>query len=221
MSFCVFSVCEEQNIVLICFAGSKLKIDCMLELYHWVYLPDFCVTSGISHPRYGDDDNGRSCSFTGPFLWLPLSITEAATGFAGLCLSVSRQMKSSSPCVGRRSAAFFPCSFFAFRRNTATALGSEPVGHRRRCLAVRAAFAPQTAVPYLLQGKGGRPYGSILWSRFSRWVPVGPCWPSSKYRHILLGVCYFLQSKCFWRTDRIKPIFHPGYRCFISLDIHC
>lgn len=120
-------------------------------------------------PSY-DDNNGRSRGFIGPFLWLPLSIAEAATGFGWIASVRLRQMKSSSPCVGRRSAAFFPRSFLAFHRNTATALGFEPAGHRRRCLAVRAAFAPQTAVPYLLQGKGGRPYGGILWSRFSRWA---------------------------------------------------
>lgn len=35
MLFCVFLLCEGQNIVLICFAGSRLKIDSMLVLYHF------------------------------------------------------------------------------------------------------------------------------------------------------------------------------------------
>lgn len=142
-----------------------------------------------------DDNNSRSWGFIGPFLWLPLC-HRSSYKLRWVPSVRLRQMKSSSPCVGRRSAAFFPCSFLAFHRNTATALGFEPAGHRRWCLAVRSAFAPQTAVPYLLQGKGGRPYGGILWSRFSRWVPVGLCWPRSKHRHVLLGVCYFLRSKC-------------------------
>lgn len=35
MLFCVFLLCEGQNIVLICFAGSRLKTDSMLVLYHF------------------------------------------------------------------------------------------------------------------------------------------------------------------------------------------
>lgn len=44
-------------------------------------------------PGY-DDNNGRSWGFIGPFLWLPLSIAEAATGFTGLCLSVSDKWRA-------------------------------------------------------------------------------------------------------------------------------
>lgn len=159
-------------------------------------------------PGY-DGNDSSSYGFVEAFLWPLLAIRDAATCFAGSCVSV-RQMKSSRPCMSRRSPSSFPRSFLASHWNTATALGFEPAGHRRRCLAVGAAFAPQTAVPYFLQGKGGRPYGGILWSRFSPWVPVGPCWPRSKFRHILLGVCYFWQLECFkfWtRTDKIKLSF--------------
>lgn len=152
----------------------------------------------LVHPTPGhDDSNSRSWGFVGPFLWLPLSMAEAAPGFAGLCLSKPGRWRARVLAWVGGSAAFFPRSFLAFHRNTATALGFEPAGHRRRCLAVQAAFAPQAAVPYLLQGKGGRPYGGILWSRFRRWAPVGPCWPRSEYRHILLGLCSCLESKWF------------------------
>lgn len=159
-------------------------------------IPDFCVTSGISLPRLW----WQQQQILGLRWAIPVAAPLHRRSSYRLRWVVSvrlRQMKSSSPCVGRRSVAFFPRSFLAFHRNMATALGLEPAGHRRRCLAVRAAFAPQTAVPYLLQGKGGRPYGGILWSRFSWWAPVGLCWPRSKYRHVPLGVCYFLESEYF------------------------
>lgn len=156
-------------------------------LCHFWYIPPPAMITVTADPW----------GFVGPFLWLPLSMAEAAPGFAGLRLSESGRWRTQVLAWVGGSAAFFPRSFLAFHRNTATALGFEPAGHRRRCLAVQAAFAPQTAVPYLLQGKGGRPYGGILWSRFRRWAPVGPCWPRWKYRHVLLGVCYFLQSKWF------------------------
>lgn len=221
MPFCVFPLRKGQNIVLICFAGSKLKIDyaCTVPLsvstVRWFGLCKhgpiscFLIISGVSHPWLWwqwqqflrlcwaipvASPRHQRCSYM--LCWL-------------VCVSV-RQMKSSRPCVSRRSPSSFPRSFLASHWNTATALGFEPAGHRRRCLAVGAAFAPQTAVPYFLQGKGGRPYGGILWSRFSPWVPVGPCWPRSKFRHILLGVCYFWQLECFkfWtRTDKIKLSF--------------
>lgn len=44
-------------------------------------------------PSY-DDNNGRSWGFIGLFLWLPLSIAEAATGFTGLRLSVSDKWRA-------------------------------------------------------------------------------------------------------------------------------
>jgi len=56
-------------------------------------------------------------------------------------------MKSSRPCRGRRAPSFFLRSLLASHWSMATALGFEPAGHRRRCWAVWAAFAPQTAVP--------------------------------------------------------------------------
>lgn len=177
----------------------------------------------LVYPTPGcDDNNGRSWGFVGPFPWLPLSITEAATDIAGLRLSVSAKWRSQ---VLAWVGGLLPSSPVPSLPSTGT---------RRQLWAWS---QPDT-------GGGVWLFGQHL--LLKQLFPISSkekvaghmeasCGPDSADGRQLdragldqntstshLGVCYFLHTEYFklGGEQTGQNIFRFRYRCYFSLDIH-